>query len=66
LDREEQGALLKWLETDRKQVVSTTTEPLFPLIADGRFNEALYYRLNILLMRIGTTDTPSSPGRSAA
>ena len=62
LDREEQGTLLKWLETDRKQVVSTTTEPLFPLIAEGRFDAALYYRLNIMLMRVEAT-APSSSER---
>jgi len=59
LDRHEQAALLKWLEVERKQVVATTTEPLFPLVAMGRFDEALYYRLNLMLMKIDSTDNPS-------
>ena len=59
LDRQEQAALLNWLEAGRKQVISTTTEPLFPLVAMGRFDEALYYRLNVMLVRIDSPDTPS-------
>jgi len=52
-DRHDQAALLKWLDCHRTQVVSTSTQPLFPLIASGRFEEALYYRLNATLLRIG-------------
>jgi hypothetical protein len=52
LDRPEQAALSRWLDGSRKQVVATTAEPLFPLIARGLFDEALYYRLNTLLVRI--------------
>ena len=52
LDRREQAALLKWLDTERTQVISTTTHPLFPLIAKELFDEALYYRLNVTLMII--------------
>ena len=46
LDSYEQAALLCWLDTERKQVVSTTAHPLFNLVAKGLFDEALYYRLN--------------------
>ncbi len=58
LERDEQAALLRWLDTDRVQVVSTTVDPLFPLIAQGLFDEALYYRLNTTLMRIDSTGAP--------
>jgi transcriptional regulator of acetoin/glycerol metabolism len=58
LDRDEQAALLRWLDAERKQVVSTTARPLFPLIAKGLFDEALYYRLNITLMRFDSTGAP--------
>ena len=59
LDRHEQAALLRWLDAERKQVVSTTAQPLFPLIAEGLFDEALYYRLNTMLMRIDSTGAPA-------
>jgi hypothetical protein len=58
LDRREQAALRKWLDTGRKQVISTTTQPLFPLIAEGLFDETLYYRLNVLLLRIDSAGVP--------
>lgn len=60
LDRHEQAALLKWLDAERKQVVSTTDQALFPLVARGLFDEALYYRLNVLLMRIDAPGVPAS------
>jgi transcriptional regulator of acetoin/glycerol metabolism len=58
LDSHEQAALLKWLDTDRTQVVSTTVYPLFPLVARGLFDEMLYYRLNVTLMSIDSTGAP--------
>ncbi len=58
LDHREQAALVRWLDAERKQVVSTTAHPLFPLIASGLFDEALYYRLNTTLMRIDSTGAP--------
>jgi hypothetical protein len=42
----------------RRQVVSTTGQPLFDLVATGLFDEALYYRLNMTFLKI---DSPS-PG----
>jgi len=59
LDRREQATLLRWLDTEQQQVISTTTHPLFPLIARGLFDEALYYRLNIMLMRIASAAAPA-------
>jgi len=54
LNRHEQARLLRWLDGERKQVVSTTPRPLFPLVARGLFDEALYYRLSMTLMRISS------------
>ena len=69
LSRPEQAELRRWLEnsTDRKQVVSTSVEPLFPLVERGLFDEALYYRLNVMLLRLdasghdGNLAAPSLP-----
>lgn len=58
LDSHEQAALLRWLDADQKQVVSTTVHPLFPLVARGLFDETLYYRLNVTLMSIDATGAP--------
>ena len=55
LDRHEQAALSRWLDASRKQVVATTVDSLFQLVARGLFDEALYYRLNTTLMRIDST-----------
>jgi hypothetical protein len=57
LDREGQSDLFRWLdEADRRtQVVSTTSQPLFPLVARGLFDEALYYRLNVVLLCVDSS-----------
>lgn len=51
----QQQDLHAWLAEgpDQMQVVSVATEPLLAAVQDGRFLEALYYRLNIVRM-----DTP--------
>jgi len=53
-NRDQQQSLLAWLEApgDRVQVISTTTEPLYPLVSGGRFLASLYYRLNVLLLEV--------------
>jgi hypothetical protein len=52
LSGREQAVLLRWLDarSDDTQVVSTTVRPLFPLVALGHFDAALYYRLNTMLV----------------
>jgi len=55
LGTHEQAALSRWLDADGRQVVSATTHPLFPLIARGLFDEALYYRLNVMRLSIDST-----------
>lgn len=44
----EQVRLLDWLDraVGRTQVVSTSSVPLLPLVEEGHFINALYYRLN--------------------
>ena len=53
LRHEAQLELLQWLERadKRRQVVSTTEQPLFTLVGRGLFDESLYYRLNVILLR---------------
>jgi sigma-54-interacting transcriptional regulator len=42
--------LQQWLDDGRgdTQIVSVTSEPLWPLVEQGRFLEGLYYRLNVV------------------
>jgi hypothetical protein len=60
----EQDRMLGWLDDphSRTQVVCTTTEPLFPLVARGLFDETLYYRLNVILLQL--TRSPGVTDRS--
>jgi len=54
LGRQEQTQLFRWLDDPHgpKQVVSTTADPLFPWVARGHFDEALYYRLNVIRLSV--------------
>ena len=60
----EQDRMLGWLDDpqSRTQVVCTTTEPLFPLVTRGLFDETLYYRLNVILLQL--TRSPETTDRS--
>jgi len=62
LDRDQQRALLAWLDApgDRIQVISTTTDPLYPLVDRGAFLANLYYRLNVLLLDVAPTERVGS------
>jgi hypothetical protein len=53
----DQAALLRWLDGHRAQVISTTQQPLFPLIARGLFDAALYYHLNVTLLSVDSSGT---------
>jgi len=46
----EQVRLFVWLDraVGRTQVVSMSSDPLIPLVEDGRFINTLYYRLNTI------------------
>jgi len=54
LCRPGQTRLFKWLDDPHgpKQVVSTSAHPLFPSVARGHFDEALYYRLNVIRLSV--------------
>jgi hypothetical protein len=54
LSSDEQRRLLEWLGgmASRVQLISSAERPLFELVADGRFEPALYYRMNIILLRL--------------
>jgi hypothetical protein len=54
LDAKQQTQLLQWLDHFKErlpvQVVSTASEPLFPLVQTGAFLADLYYKLNVVLI----------------
>jgi Sigma-54 interaction domain len=53
LSPEEQTQLLKQTEArPHAKIVSTTAHPLFALVERGRFDIALYYRLNVILLHL--------------
>ena len=58
MSRDDQRRLCDWLEiaAGRTRVVSTTRQPLFPLLEAGTFAETLYYRLNILCFQVSECD----------
>jgi hypothetical protein len=54
-DRQDQSRLKVWLDdpAHRRQVVSTSAYPLFPLVDCGVFDATLYYRLNMVRLSPG-------------
>src|SRR5215831_5937614 len=56
LDRQE--ALLTWLSepSRRPQIIATSSIKIFPLVTQGLFLEALYYRLNTILLDDGRSE----------
>lgn len=56
---DDQRRLCDWLEVTagRTRVLSTTRQPLFPLLEAGTFGEALYYRLNVLCFQVNECDS---------
>jgi len=68
LDAHEQRALLAWLDEgdERTQVISTATISLFGLVERGLFDARLYYRLNVMLLRVAAVEHDAeSTGRPA-
>ena len=61
LDVEQQRLLLDWLTRhwDALQIVTVTTEPLFPLVSRGMLLDELYYRLNVVTLAV-SDDQPAS------
>jgi hypothetical protein len=58
LSAEDQTRLLAWLggPGSGTQIVATTERPLFALVARELFDETLYYRLNVVLLHVGSKD----------
>jgi hypothetical protein len=53
LDAAQQTALLRWFdERVPVRIISTSSEPLFSLVASGVFRPELYYRLNVVLIEL--------------
>jgi len=54
LSTADQRRLLAWMNGTgvRTQIITMASRPLFPLVTAGLFDAALYYRLNILLLRV--------------
>lgn len=59
LSLDDQRRLLDWIVRtgSQTQIVSTTDRPLFALVTRGLFDEALYYRLNLMLLHIGSSSS---------
>jgi hypothetical protein len=58
LDREQQECLLRWLddpEHARTQVISLTPAPLYTSVQRETFLGALYYRLNVIYLEVGSS-----------
>jgi Sigma-54 interaction domain len=55
LSAAEQRRVLAWMDgaSRHTRIVSTTEQSLFPFVARGLFDAALYYRLNMLLLQAG-------------
>jgi len=53
----QQIELHDWLNAGRGsvQIVSIASEPLWPLVEQGRFLEGLFYRLNVVTLEAGET-----------
>lgn len=60
LCKTEQMRLHEWLDRkpDCVQTVATTESPLFALVQDGQFESDLYYRLNVILLRLEVEAEP--------
>ena len=54
LSMESQNALFEWLclGTEPRRVISTSSTPVYPLVARGQFRADLYYHLNIVLLQL--------------
>lgn len=54
LCKQEQARLHEWLDQQPEsvQTVATTQNSLFSLVQDGLFEPDLYYRLNVILLRL--------------
>ena len=60
LSAADQTRLLAWIDSDGSgtQIISASEHPLFAAVTSGGFGEALYYRLNVILLRIERRNNP--------
>jgi transcriptional regulator of acetoin/glycerol metabolism len=67
LSANDQARLLDWSGDThgRTQIISTSASPLFTLVECGLFDAELYYRLNIMLLRLGFSE-PGPINRSGS
>jgi hypothetical protein len=58
LSATDQERLLRWsgVPGRRRQIISTTSQPLFPRVQRGLFLENLYYRLNVMRLEVEAFD----------
>ena len=63
LNGDDQRRLLAWSRDTGSdvQIISMTTRSLFALVAAGFFDAALYYRLNVMLLRVGAPHHSRQP-----
>jgi hypothetical protein len=61
LDRIQQELLLEWMDSHAAdlQVISVGKHPVFPLVLRETFLDTLYYRLNMVCLKLA--DNPASP-----
>ena len=48
LQLDDRARLFEWMNEGRRRVISTTVHSLFAAVVQGAFDEALYYRLNVI------------------
>ena len=62
LDGDQQRALLAWMnDAQGSQIVATSSRTLYPLVEAGLFDASLYYRLNVVLLRIEAPRQEATP-----
>lgn len=62
VDADDQRRLFEWLNDTgaATQIISTSPCPLIALVDAGLFDAALYYRLNVLLLQVGSRTAMTS------
>jgi transcriptional regulator of acetoin/glycerol metabolism len=64
----QQIALNDWMDRGHGdvQIISVTSEPLWPLVEQGAFLEGLFYRLNIVCLEAKPSDIAGRPSQRPA
>jgi len=59
LNRDEQTRLKRSIDDAASiRIISTASSPVFLVVERGLFDATLYYRLNVMLIRVGTMEQP--------